>query len=116
MNVSPQPMMCPGGHQWLQNGWSVSETSTVLKPRARSPSARNTCSSFSFSMSKATDALEPLISHWNAFRRPSASRVASSVPTAPLVNSTAASRQSSTRRPWTKVRTSAETLATSPTR
>ena len=33
-NVSPQPMMWPGGHQCSQNGWSASLTSTVLKPRA----------------------------------------------------------------------------------
>ena len=79
----PQPMMCPGGHQNSQKGWSASETSTVLNPRARSPSARNTWSSFSFSMSKASEPFEPLISHWNAFRRPSASRVASIVPIAP---------------------------------
>ena len=38
-------------------------------------------------MSKASDPFVPLISHWNAFRRPSASRVASSVPTAPFANS-----------------------------
>ena len=31
-NVSPQPMMWPGGHQCSQNGWLVSVTSTVLKP------------------------------------------------------------------------------------
>jgi predicted transcriptional regulator len=37
-----------------------------------------------------------LISHWNAFRRPSARRVDSIVPTAPLSNSTAASIASST--------------------
>src|SRR5829696_4647088 len=68
-------MMWPGGHQKSQNGWSASETSTVLKPRARSPSARKTCSSFSRSMSNASDPFEPLISHWNALRRPSACRV-----------------------------------------
>ena len=83
--VSPQPMMCPGGHQKSQNGWSASETSTVLKPRARSPSARKTCSSFNRSMSKASDPLEPLISHWKALRRPRASLVASIVPTVPLL-------------------------------
>ena len=37
-------------------------------------------------MSNASDAFEPLISHWNALRRPSASRVASIVPTAPFSN------------------------------
>ena len=37
-------------------------------------------------MSNASDPFVPLISHWNAFRRPSASRVASSVPTAPFAN------------------------------
>ena len=47
--------MCPGGHQNSQKGWSASETSTVLKPRALSPSARNTCSSFSLSMSNASE-------------------------------------------------------------
>ena len=98
-NVSPQPMMWPGGHQCSQNGWSVSETSTVLKPRARSPSARNTCSSFRRSMSNASEPFEPLISHWNALRRPSARRVASIVPTEPFSNSTAASIASSTLRP-----------------
>ena len=36
-------------------------------------------------MSNASEPLEPLISHWNAFRRPSASRVASIVPTGPLL-------------------------------
>ena len=79
-NVSPQPMMWPGGHQNSQNGWSASETSTVLKPRARSPSARKTWSSFSRSMSNASEPFEPLISHWNALRRPSARRVDSIVP------------------------------------
>ena len=98
-NVSPQPMMWPGGHQCSQNGWSASETSTVLKPRARSPSARNTCSSFRRSMSNASEPFEPLISHWKALRRPSASRVASIVPTEPFSNSTAASSASSTLRP-----------------
>ena len=35
-------------------------------------------------MSNASDPFVPLISHWKALRRPSASRVASSVPTAPF--------------------------------
>ena len=34
-------------------------------------------------MSKASEPFEPLISHWKAFRRPSANRVASIVPIAP---------------------------------
>ena len=36
-------------------------------------------------MSKAIEPLEPLISHWNALRRPSARRVASIVPIAPAL-------------------------------
>ena len=67
-------------------------------------------------MSNASDPFEPLISHWNAFRRPSASRVDSIVPTAPFSNSTAASIASSTCRPGRNVFTSAETEARSPTR
>ena len=39
-------------------------------------------------MSNASDPFEPLISHWSALRRPSASRVASIVPTEPFSNST----------------------------
>ena len=96
MNVSPQPMMWPGGHQCSQNGCSASETSTVLKPRARSPSSLKTCSSFRRSMSNATEPFEPLTSHWKALRRPRANLVASTVPTAPLSNVTAASSASST--------------------
>ncbi len=96
-------MMWPGGHQCSQNGWSASDTSTVLKPRARSPSARNTCSSFSRSMSNASEPFVPLISHWSALRRPSANRVASIVPTEPFSNSTAASTASSTFRPGRNV-------------
>ena len=53
-------------------------------------------------MSKASDAFEPLISHWNALRRPSANLVASTVPTAPFSNVTAASSASSTCRSGTK--------------
>ena len=109
-------MMCPGGHQCSQNGWFVSETSTVLKPRARSPSARKTCSSFRRSMSNASEPFEPLISHWNALRRPSARRVASIVPTEPFSNSTAASIASSTVRPSTNVFAKPETVAISPFR
>ena len=45
----------------------------------------------------------PLISHWNALRRPCAKRVASSVPTEPFANSTAASTASSTLRPGRNV-------------
>ena len=109
-------MMWPGGHQCCQNGWSPSETSTVLKPRARSPSARNTCSSFSRSMSNASEPFVPLISHWNALRRPCANRVASSVPTEPFANSTAASTASSTLRPGRNVCANPETVAISPLR
>ena len=109
-------MMWPGGHQCSQNGWSASETSTVLKPRARSPSARNTCSSFSRSMSKASEPFVPLISHWNALRRPCAKRVASSVPTEPFANSTAASTASSTLRPGRNVCAKPETVSISPLR
>ena len=99
--------MWPGGHQCCMNGWSASVTSTVRKPRARSPSLRKTWSSFIRSMSKSSEPSEPLISHWNALRRPSASRVASIVPTAPVANSTATSSASSTCRPGTNVCTSA---------
>ena len=67
-------------------------------------------------MSNATDPFEPLTSHWNAFRRPSASLVASIVPIGPLSNSTAASSASSTRRPGTKVWTKPATVEISPTR
>ena len=67
-------------------------------------------------MSKASEPFEPLISHWNAFRRPRASRVDSIVPIAPFSNSTAASIASSTWRPGRNVFTSAETVAMSPTR
>ena len=98
------------------NGWSASVTSTVFAPRARSPSARKTCSSFIRSMSNQSDAFEPLISHWKALRRPSASRVASIVPTAPLSNSTTDSIASSTFRPGMNVFTTAESAAISPTR
>ncbi len=59
-------------------------------------------------MSNQSEPLVPLISHWNAFRRPSASRVASIVPMVPLSNSTTASTASSTLRPGTNVFTSAE--------
>ena len=90
--------MWPGGHQCSQNGWLASETSTVLKPRVRSSPARKTCSSFSRSMSNASEPFVPLISHWKALRRPSASRVASSVPTAPFANLTVDSTASSTSR------------------
>jgi hypothetical protein len=67
-------------------------------------------------MSNASDPSDPLISHWNAFRRPSARRVASIVPAAPLSNSTAASSASSTRRPGRNVFTNPETVLNSPTR
>ena len=67
-------------------------------------------------MSNASDPFEPLISHWNAFRRPSASRVASIVPTGPLSNWMAASSASSTRRPGRNVWTKPATVAISPTR
>ena len=87
-----------------RRGGSASETSTVRKPRARSPSSRKTWSSFMRSMSNASEPFVPFTSHWNAFRRPSASRVASIVPTAPSSNSTAASTASSTSRPGTNVR------------
>src|SRR6476620_3804598 len=87
-NVSPQPMMWPGGHQLSQNGWTASDTRTVVKPRVLSSPALNTWSSLRRSMSNASAPLLPLISHWNALRRPSANRVASSVPTAPFSNST----------------------------
>ena len=87
-----------------------------FNPRARSPSARKTCSSFSRSMSNASEPFEPLISHWNQFRRPARSSVASIVPTAPLSNSTAASSASSTRRPGRNVFTNPETVAGSPAR
>ena len=66
-----------------------------MNPRVRPP-FRNTWSSFSRSMSNASEPFEPLISHWNALRRPRARRVDSIVPTAPFSNSTAASMQSST--------------------
>ncbi len=55
-------------------------------------------------MSNASEPFVPLISHWKAFRRPSASRVASSVPTAPFANSTVASTASSTSRSGMNVR------------
>ena len=67
-------------------------------------------------MSNQSDAFEPLISHWKAFRRPSARRVASIVPTAPLSNSTTDSIASSTSRPGMNVFTTAESAAISPTR
>ena len=50
-------------------------------------------------MSNASDPFVPLISHWNALRWPCAKRVASSVPTEPFSNVTAASAASSTCRP-----------------
>ena len=52
----------------------------------------------------------------NAFFRPGQKRDASSVPTAPFSNSTAASNASSTSRPSLNVFVVAETDATSPTR
>ena len=67
-------------------------------------------------MSNASEPFEPLISHWNALRRPSASRVPSIVPTEPFSNSTAASSASSTFRPATNVFTNPETVAISPFR
>ena len=67
-------------------------------------------------MSNASEPFEPLISHWNALRRPSANRVASIVPTAPFSNPTAASIASSTSLPGRNVWTSAETVEMSPTR
>ena len=66
-------------------------------------------------MSNASDAFVPLISHWSALRRPSASRVASIVPTAPFSNVTAASIASSTWRPGRNVFASPDTVANSPT-
>ena len=68
------------------------------------------------SMSNQSEPFEPLISHWNALRRPSASRVASIVPIVPLSNSTTASIASSTFRPGTNVFTRPESAAISPTR
>ena len=67
-------------------------------------------------MSKASDPFEPLISHWNALRRPSANRVDSIVPTAPFSNSTAASIASSTLRPGQERLHEPETVAISPFR
>ncbi len=67
-------------------------------------------------MSKKRDPFEPLISHWHAFRRPSASRVASIVPTAPFSNSTVDSTASSTSRPGTNVCRKPPTVSISPAR
>ena len=64
----------------------------------------------------ASDPFVPLISHWKAFRRPSASRVASSVPTAPFAKTTVDSTASSTSRPATNVRRKPPTASISPTR
>ena len=79
--------MWPCGHQCSQNGWSASETSTVRKPCAV-PRREWTCSSLSRSRSKASEPLEPLISHVKAFLRPGQKREASIVPTAPFSNAT----------------------------
>ena len=85
--------------------------------RAEPIRRRRECwSSLSRSRSKASDPFEPLISQLNAFRRPTAKRVASIVPTRRSSNSTAASNASSTSRPAMNVRIEAETDAISPTR
>ena len=79
-------MMCPGGHQYSQNGCSASLTSTVRKPWTEAPGvepSRWTCSSLRRSRSKAIEPLLPLTSQRKAFLRPVAKRVASIVPTAP---------------------------------
>ena len=67
-------------------------------------------------MSNASEPFVPLISHWKALRRPSASRVASSVPTAPFANTTVASTASSTSRSGMNVLRNPPTSSISPTR
>ena len=111
MNVSPQPTMCPGGHQKRMNGCSGSVTRIRRKPLSSA-----TSSSFSRSTSKTAEPFVPLTSNAFELIRPRASREASSVPATPFSNSTVATKWSSTCRPGTTVRTIADTAAISPTR
>ena len=60
MNVSPQPTMCPGGHQYSPERMLGSVTSTRLKPLR--VAVGETWSSFSRSMSKASEPLRPFTS------------------------------------------------------
>ena len=96
--------MWPGGHQ-----------SPVLE-HAAEPALVADEQLVMRSRSKAREPREPLISQVWWFAWPVARREASSVPIAPDSNSTVATNASSTSRPGTKLRTTAPTLAISPTR